>query len=45
MPDRHFGFWSKGLPRIVEFDDTLPRSATGTAMWRALQEKEAARAA
>jgi len=31
-------------PRIVEFVDTLPKSATGKVMWRALQEKEAARA-
>jgi fatty-acyl-CoA synthase len=29
-------------PRIVEFVDTLPKSATGKVMWRALQEKEAA---
>ncbi|MDP2821617.1 MAG: long-chain fatty acid--CoA ligase [Sulfuritalea sp.] len=32
-------------PRIVEFVDTLPKSATGKVMWRALQEKEAAAAA
>lgn len=27
-------------PRIVEFVDTLPKSATGKIMWRALQEQE-----
>lgn len=27
-------------PRIVEFVDTLPKSATGKVMWRMLQEKE-----
>ncbi|MBA3902764.1 MAG: long-chain fatty acid--CoA ligase [Rhodocyclaceae bacterium] len=27
-------------PRIVEFADTLPKSATGKVMWRALQERE-----
>jgi len=27
-------------PRIVAFVDTLPKSATGKIMWRALQEKE-----
>ena len=32
-------------PRIVEFVETLPKSATGKVMWRALQEKEAASAA
>jgi fatty-acyl-CoA synthase len=32
-------------PRIVEFVETLPKSATGKVMWRALQEKEAAAAA
>jgi len=32
-------------PRIVEFVDTLPRSATSKVMWRALQEKEEAAAA
>jgi fatty-acyl-CoA synthase len=31
-------------PRIVEFVDALPKSGTGKVMWRALQEKEAARA-
>lgn len=30
-------------PRIVEFVDTLPKSATGKVMWRALQEKEMAK--
>ena len=29
-------------PRIVEFVESLPKSATGKVMWRALQEKEAA---
>jgi fatty-acyl-CoA synthase len=29
-------------PRLVEFVDTLPKSATGKVMWRALQEKEMA---
>ena len=32
-------------PRIVEFVEALPKSATGKVMWRALQEKEAAAAA
>jgi fatty-acyl-CoA synthase len=27
-------------PRIVEFRDSLPKSATGKVLWRALQEKE-----
>ena len=31
-------------PRMVEFVDTLPKSATGKVMWRALQEKEMAAA-
>ncbi|MBV8635753.1 MAG: long-chain fatty acid--CoA ligase [Burkholderiaceae bacterium] len=31
-------------PRLVEFVDTLPKSATGKVMWRALQEKEMAAA-
>ena len=30
-------------PRIVEFAETLPKSATGKVMWRALQEKENAK--
>jgi fatty-acyl-CoA synthase len=30
-------------PRIVEFVDALPKSATGKVQWRALQEAEAAR--
>ena len=30
-------------PRIVEFVDTLPKSATGKVMWRSLQEKEMAK--
>ncbi|HEX8955937.1 MAG TPA: long-chain fatty acid--CoA ligase [Burkholderiaceae bacterium] len=29
-------------PRLVEFVETLPKSATGKVMWRALQEKEMA---
>jgi fatty-acyl-CoA synthase len=28
------------VPRIVEFTDALPKSATGKVMWRILQEKE-----
>jgi fatty-acyl-CoA synthase len=31
-------------PRIVEFVDSLPKSATGKVMWRALQEQESAKA-
>ena len=30
-------------PRIVEFIDTLPKSATGKVQWRVLQERERAR--
>ncbi|MBE0623098.1 MAG: long-chain fatty acid--CoA ligase [Burkholderiales bacterium] len=30
-------------PRIVEFVDSLPKSATGKVMWRQLQEQESAR--
>ncbi len=30
-------------PRIVEFVDVLPKSATGKILWRALQEQEKAR--
>ncbi len=33
------------IPRIVEFVEALPKSGTGKVMWRALQEKENARAA
>ncbi len=29
-------------PRVIEFVETLPKSATGKVMWRALQEKELA---
>jgi fatty-acyl-CoA synthase len=29
-------------PRVVEFVESLPKSATGKVMWRALQEKELA---
>lgn len=31
-------------PRIIEFVDSLPKSATGKVMWRQLQEKESAKA-
>ena len=31
-------------PRVVELADSLPKSATGKVMWRALQEQESARA-
>ena len=31
------------VPRIVEFVESLPKSATGKILWRALQEKENAR--
>lgn len=31
------------VPKQVEFVDTLPKSATGKVMWRALQEKEMAK--
>ena len=31
-------------PHIVEFADSLPKSATGKVMWRALQEQESAKA-
>ena len=30
-------------PRIVEFVDSLPKSATGKVMWRQLQEQESAK--
>jgi fatty-acyl-CoA synthase len=29
-------------PRVIEFTDSLPKSATGKVMWRALQERESA---
>jgi fatty-acyl-CoA synthase len=38
--------WSKTqmaaykVPRLLEFSDALPRTASGKLMWRALQEKE-----
>jgi len=41
--------WARGhmaaykVPRLVEFVDELPKSGTGKVMWRALQEREAAR--
>jgi fatty-acyl-CoA synthase len=28
------------VPKLVEFVDALPKSATGKVMWRSLQEKE-----
>ena len=28
------------VPRVVEFAEALPKTATGKIMWRALQEKE-----
>jgi fatty-acyl-CoA synthase len=31
------------VPRLVEFVDALPKSATGKVMWRTLQEKEMAK--
>jgi fatty-acyl-CoA synthase len=31
------------VPKLVEFVDTLPKSATGKVMWRSLQEKELAK--
>jgi fatty-acyl-CoA synthase len=31
------------VPRVVEFVESLPKTATGKIMWRALQEKENAR--
>jgi fatty-acyl-CoA synthase len=30
-------------PRLVEFVESLPKSATGKVMWRSLQEKEMTR--
>jgi fatty-acyl-CoA synthase len=27
-------------PRLIEFTDALPRTASGKLMWRALQERE-----
>jgi fatty-acyl-CoA synthase len=32
------------IPRVVEFAETLPKSATGKVQWRLLQEREFARA-
>jgi fatty-acyl-CoA synthase len=38
--------WARGkmaaykVPRIVEFVDALPKTATGKIQWRLLQEKE-----
>jgi fatty-acyl-CoA synthase len=31
-------------PRLVEFDDALPKSGAGKIMWRELQDREAAAA-
>jgi len=28
------------IPRVVEFTETLPKSATGKVQWRLLQEQE-----
>jgi fatty-acyl-CoA synthase len=28
------------IPRVVEFVETLPKSATGKVQWRLLQERE-----
>jgi fatty-acyl-CoA synthase len=28
------------VPRVVEFVDALPKTATGKILWRELQEKE-----
>jgi fatty-acyl-CoA synthase len=33
------------VPKLIEFVDTLPKSATGKVMWRALQEQEMAKTA
>ena len=33
------------VPRVVEFVDSLPKSATGKVQWRLLQEREAQKAA
>ena len=41
--------WCRGhmasykIPRVVEFVDTLPKSATGKVQWRLLQEREKAK--
>jgi fatty-acyl-CoA synthase len=32
------------VPRLVEFADSLPKSATGKIQWRLLQEREAQKA-
>jgi acyl-CoA synthetase (AMP-forming)/AMP-acid ligase II len=43
--------WARGkmaaykVPTIVEFVESLPRSATGKIQWRVLQERENARTA
>ena len=31
------------VPRVIEFADSLPKSATGKVQWRALQEQERSR--
>jgi fatty-acyl-CoA synthase len=28
------------IPRLIEFADSLPKSATGKVQWRLLQERE-----
>jgi fatty-acyl-CoA synthase len=28
------------IPRLIEFADSLPKSATGKVLWRLLQERE-----
>jgi len=28
------------IPRVIEFAETLPKSATGKVQWRLLQERE-----
>jgi fatty-acyl-CoA synthase len=41
--------WCRGhmaaykIPRVIEFVDSLPKSATGKVQWRALQERERAK--
>jgi len=30
------------VPNIVAFEESLPKSATGKILWRALQERESA---
>lgn len=48
LQEEHLISWAREqmaaykVPRIVEFLDTLPKSATGKVMWRQLQEAERA---